>query len=67
MDELEMIKDMCPDYGAMCDKCNANGRCSVEYIAQSLINKNYRKVADDEVVIKQSTYEELIDSIPYTE
>lgn len=52
MDELEMIKDMCPDYGTMCDKCNANGQCSIEYTAKSLINKNYRKIADDEIVIK---------------
>lgn len=45
MDELEMIKDMCPDYGTMCDKCNANGQCSVEYTAKSLI------------IIKKSEYE----------
>lgn len=59
MTENEMIKDICPDYGTMCDKCNANGHCSVEYTVKRLINKNYRKIADDEIVIKNSEYKDL--------
>jgi hypothetical protein len=64
MREYEMIKDMCPEYGTMCDKCNANGICSVEYTAKRLINKNYRRIANDEMVIKKSEYEVLKKATP---
>ena len=59
MNSYEISKDMCPDYGPMCNKCNANGHCLIEYLAKSLIRKNYCKVADDEIVVKKSGYEEL--------
>lgn len=59
MNKDEIIKDICPDYGTMCDKCNANGHCLIEYLAKSLIRKSYRKVGDDEIVVKKSEYEEL--------
>lgn len=59
MNSYEIIKDMCPDYGPMCNKCNANGHCLIEYLAKSLIRKSYRKVADDEIVVKRSEYEKL--------
>lgn len=66
MHEYEMIKDMCPDYGTMCDKCNANGHCTAEYTAKRLIDKNWRKVPEDSVVISKeklleiaSDYEEM--------
>lgn len=59
MNSYEISKDMCPDYGPMCNKCNANGHCLIEYLAKSLIRKSYRKVADDEIVIKKRQYEQL--------
>ena len=59
MNSYEISKDMCPDYGPMCNKCNANGHCLIEYLAKSLIRKSYHKVADDEMVVKKSEYEKL--------
>lgn len=58
MNKYELIKDMCPDYGTMCNKCNLNGSCSIEYIAESLINKNYHKIPEGSVVISKK---ELLD------
>jgi hypothetical protein len=60
MNKYEMIKDMCPDYGTMCDKCNLNGSCPVEYIAESLINKNYHKIPEGSVVLTKEEYEALL-------
>lgn len=59
MHEYEMIKDMCPDYGTMCDKCNANGHCTVEYTAKRLIDKNWCKVPEGSVVISKEKLLEI--------
>lgn len=59
-----------------CEKCKFERRhrqmnnepaCIGQLISDELYNANCRIIADDEIVIKKSVYEELIDSIPYTE
>lgn len=59
MNKYELIRDICPDYGTMCDKCNANGHCTVEYTAKRLIDKNWCKVPEGSVVISKEKLLEI--------
>ena len=70
-DEMKMIKEMamilaqadreCLTKSEDCGNCNAWGKepCACYNEAEALYNANYRQIADDEIVIKQTDYVEL--------
>ena len=62
-DEMKMIEKMAKTIGdcgmSDCVFCNGKQKCLYYKSAETLYNANYRKVADDEIVIKKSEYEKL--------